>query len=131
MLPISWEVFQNMIVEDDIKALTYDVSPIGSEEEEQQGGEGGAMGDIAEQERKEEGTEIERERVEKKREETKKETKEGEKEAEKVEQGEVSPETLGREATATLTALSTPTKPKKKKEKIDLHVFQGYEKHNN
>jgi len=33
-LPIAWEVFRNMTAEDDIKALTYDVSPIGSEEEE-------------------------------------------------------------------------------------------------
>ena len=34
-LPIAWEVFENMIAEDDIKALTYDVSPTGSEEEDQ------------------------------------------------------------------------------------------------
>ena len=33
-LPIAWEVFQNITVEDDIKALTYDVSPAVSGEEE-------------------------------------------------------------------------------------------------
>ena len=62
-LPIAWEVFRNMTAEDDIKALTYDVSPTGSEEEEQQGGEVEATGDLAEQERKEEETEIEEERA--------------------------------------------------------------------
>ena len=53
-LPLTWEVFRNMTVEDDIKALTYDVSPIVSEEGEQQRGEDEASSDIAEQERKEE-----------------------------------------------------------------------------
>ena len=53
-LPIAWDVFRNMIAEDEIKALTYDVSPTVSEEGEQQGGEDEASGDIAEQERKEE-----------------------------------------------------------------------------
>jgi len=33
-LPIAWEFFQNMTVEDDIKALTYDFSLAISEEEE-------------------------------------------------------------------------------------------------
>jgi len=107
-LPIAWEVFQNMTAEDDIKALTYDVSPIGSEEEEQQGGEDEASGYTAEQERKEEGKEMEDEKVEK----TEKEIEEGEKEEEKAEQGEESPETLEREAIVSLTALSTPVKPK-------------------
>ena len=37
-IPISWEVFRNMTVEDDIKALTYDVSPAVDEEGEWQGG---------------------------------------------------------------------------------------------
>ena len=37
-LPIAWEVFRNMTTEDDIKALTYDISPSDSEEEEQKGG---------------------------------------------------------------------------------------------
>jgi len=63
-LPIAWEVFQNMTVEDDIKALTYDVSPISNEEEEQQEGEGEAMSGLAEQERKEEETKIEEEKAE-------------------------------------------------------------------
>jgi len=43
-----------MTTEDDIKALTYDVSPTDSEEGEQQGGEYEASGHITEQERKEE-----------------------------------------------------------------------------
>ncbi len=55
---------RDMTVEDDIKALTYDVSPAVSEEEEQQGGEDEASVDIAEQERKEERKEIEEARVE-------------------------------------------------------------------
>lgn len=63
-LPIAWEIFWNMIAEDNIKALTYDVSPTGSEEEEQQGGEGEATGDLVEQERNEEETETEEERAE-------------------------------------------------------------------
>ena len=29
-LPIAWEVFRNMTVKDDIKSLTYDVSPTSS-----------------------------------------------------------------------------------------------------
>jgi len=37
-----------MIDEDDIKALTYDVSPTGIEEEEQKGGEGEATSDLVE-----------------------------------------------------------------------------------
>ena len=41
-----------MTAEDDIRALTYDVSPAISEEGEQQGGQDEASGDIAEQERK-------------------------------------------------------------------------------
>lgn len=52
-----------MTTEDDIKALTYDVSPTGSKVEEQQGGEGGARGDIVEQGGKEEGTKIEEKRA--------------------------------------------------------------------
>jgi len=48
-----------MTAEDDIKDLTYDVSPTSNEEEEQQGREGEATGDLAEQERKEEEIEIE------------------------------------------------------------------------
>ena len=53
-----------MKAEDDIKALTYDVSPTVSEEGEKKGGEDEAIGDIAEQERKEEIKEIEEGRVE-------------------------------------------------------------------
>lgn len=53
-----------MIVEANIKALTYDVSPTVSEEGEHQGGEDEASCDIAEQERKEERKEIEEGRVE-------------------------------------------------------------------
>lgn len=37
-IPIAWEIFRNMTAEDDIKALTYDVSPTISEKGEQQGG---------------------------------------------------------------------------------------------
>jgi len=36
-IPIAWEVFKNMIGEDDIKSLTYDLSPSESEGEEQKG----------------------------------------------------------------------------------------------
>lgn len=53
-----------MIAEDDIKALTYDISPTGSEEEEQQGGEGEATSGLSEQGRKEEDTKIEEEKAE-------------------------------------------------------------------
>jgi len=63
-LHIAWEIFRNMTAEDDIKTLTYDISPIGSEEEKQQGGEGEAIDDLAEQERKEEETKIEEEKAE-------------------------------------------------------------------
>ena len=45
-LPIEWEIFQNMTAEDDIKTLTCDISPTGSEEEEKQGGEGEEAGDL-------------------------------------------------------------------------------------
>ena len=34
-IPIAWEIFGNMTKEDDIKTLTDDLSPSGSEEEEQ------------------------------------------------------------------------------------------------
>jgi len=34
--PITWIVFRDMLAEDDIKALTYDVSPTVSEEEVEQ-----------------------------------------------------------------------------------------------
>jgi len=34
-IPIAWEIFRNMTKEDDIKTLTYDLSPSDSEEEEQ------------------------------------------------------------------------------------------------
>ena len=112
-LPIAWEVFWNMTTEDDIKALTYDVRPTGSEDEEQQGAEGGASGGIVEQERNKEGTEIEEEIAEEtEQEETKKEKR---KEAEKEEQGEETPETLEREGETTLTTLNTPIKPKQKR----------------
>lgn len=47
-LPIAREIFQNITAEDDIKALTYDVIPTGSEEEEQQGGEGETTGGLVE-----------------------------------------------------------------------------------
>jgi len=110
-----------MTVEDAIKALTYDVSPTGSKEEEQQGGEGEATGDLSEQGRREEGTKIEQEKAketeqeETKKKEIEKETEGGEKEAEKEEQGEGSPQTLKREAAAALTTLSTLIKPKKKR----------------
>ena len=43
-----------MTAEDYIKTLTYDISPTGSKEEEQQGGEGEATGDLKEQEGKKE-----------------------------------------------------------------------------
>lgn len=33
--PYRMEIFQNITTEDDINALTYDINPIGSEEEEQ------------------------------------------------------------------------------------------------
>ena len=36
-IPITWEIFRNMIGEYDIKALTYDLSPYESEREEQKG----------------------------------------------------------------------------------------------
>ena len=35
-IPITWSVFRNLPVEDDIKTLTYDVSPSISEEEAKQ-----------------------------------------------------------------------------------------------
>jgi len=38
-IPITWLVFIELLVEDDIKTLTYDVSPPVSEEEEKQEGE--------------------------------------------------------------------------------------------
>jgi len=122
-LPISWEVFLNMTVEDDIKALTYDASPTGSEEEEQQWGEGEATGGLAEQERKEEENKMEEEKIEeteqeeREKTETEKETEGGEKEAKKAEQREGSPKTLEREVETTLIALSTPIKPKKKRKR--------------
>ena len=97
-----------MIAKDDIKALTYDVNPTGSQEEEKQGGEGKSSGDIAEQERKEEGKETEDGKVE----ETEKETEEGEREVEEAEEGEESPKTLEREEITTLGSLSTLVKPK-------------------
>ena len=65
-IPMAWEVFRDMTAKDDIKALTYDVSHVVSEEGEQQGGEYEANGDIVEQERKEERKEIEEGRVEEK-----------------------------------------------------------------
>jgi len=34
-IPIAWEIFRNMSREDEIKTLTDDLSPSGSEEEEQ------------------------------------------------------------------------------------------------
>jgi len=34
-IPITWSIFRDMLVEDNIKALTYDVSPIVSEEGEE------------------------------------------------------------------------------------------------
>jgi len=34
--PITWSVFRDILAEDDIKALTYDVSPTVSEEEVKQ-----------------------------------------------------------------------------------------------
>lgn len=46
-LPIAWEVFRNMTTEDDIKALTYDVSLAVSEEGEQQGREDATSGSRA------------------------------------------------------------------------------------
>ena len=36
-IPIAWEIFRNMTAEDDIKALTYDISSFDSEEEEKKG----------------------------------------------------------------------------------------------
>jgi len=45
-LPIAWEIFLNMTVEDDIKTLTYDISYTSSEEEKQ-GGEGEEIGNLA------------------------------------------------------------------------------------
>ena len=35
-IPITWSFFRNLPAEDDIKTLTYDVSPSVSEEEEKQ-----------------------------------------------------------------------------------------------
>ena len=55
---ITWEIFRNMTTEDDIKVLTYDVSPAISEEGENQGEEDEASVDIVGQERKEEIKEI-------------------------------------------------------------------------
>lgn len=53
-----------MTTKDDIKALTYGISPNGSEEEEQQGWEGEETGDLVEQEGKEEETRIELKKAE-------------------------------------------------------------------
>lgn len=36
-IPIAWEIFRNTTREDDIKALTYDLSTSESEEEEKKG----------------------------------------------------------------------------------------------
>jgi len=47
-LPIAWEIFRNMTAEDDIKTVTYEISRTSDEEEEQQGGEGEAAGDLEE-----------------------------------------------------------------------------------
>lgn len=35
-IPITWSIFRDLLAEDDIKALTYDVSPSVSEEEAKQ-----------------------------------------------------------------------------------------------
>lgn len=45
-----------MIAEDDVKSLTYEISPSDSEEEEQKGGEGEAIDDSIGQEKEEEET---------------------------------------------------------------------------
>ena len=82
-----------MIAKDDIKALTYDVSPAVIEEEEQ-GWEDEVGGDIARQEGKEDRNETEEGKVEGIEQEEEKDTGEGEKEAEKAEKGEESPETF-------------------------------------
>lgn len=125
---MAWEIFRNMTPEDDIKTLTYDISPTGSEEEEQQGGEGEATSDLEEQEGKKEETKIEEEKAketeqgETKQIETEKETEGGEKGAEKT---EVSPKTLEREAAAPLTALSTPIKPKQERKRQTLMYFRA------
>lgn len=95
-----------MTEEDDINALTYDISPSDSEEEEQQGGE---EEEIEEQEGKKEETKTEQKET--KQSETEKNIEGGEKGAEKT---GVSPKTLEREAVAALTALSTPIKQKKR-----------------
>ena len=110
-----------MKTKDDIKELTYDVSPTSSEEEEQQGGEAEASGDTTEQERKEEGKETEERKVE----EIEKQTEEGEEEAEKVEEGEESPETLEREAAVALTTLITLVKPKQKTKRQTSMYFRA------
>ena len=101
---IAWEIFRNMTAEDDIKALTYDLSPSDSEAEEQQGGEG-----------EETEEQIEREETKTKEEETKIEQKEAKPAG--AEKTEVSLETLEREETAALAALSTPVKPKQKRKR--------------
>ena len=116
-ISIAWKVFRNMTVEDDIKALTYDVSPTVNEEGEQQGGEDVASGDIAEHKRKEERKEIEEGREKETEQEEEKETEEVEKEVERAEQREESPKTLEREEETALTALSTPVNQKQKRKR--------------
>lgn len=73
IIPIAWEIFQNMTAEDDIKALTYDLSPSDSEEEEQQEGK---REETEEQEGKKEETKTKKGEIKTEKEETKPEQEE-------------------------------------------------------
>lgn len=128
-IPIAWEIFRNMTREDDIKALTCDLSPSESEGEEQKGEEG----EETKEQTKEKNTKIEKKETKPEEEETKIEQEEtkpaktekikGEEKGEKM--TEVSPETLEREATAALATLSTPIKPKQKRKRQTSMYFRA------
>ncbi len=144
--PITWSVFRDMLAEDDIKALTYDISPTISEEEikqeeediEQDKDEMDEEGaDIEEHDENEEEEGEEKEEDEETEEKIKEETdrddedlqdeedrKDREQEGNrakgtehKEESPRVSPEATEREAEAALTALSTPIKQKGKRQR--------------
>ena len=144
--PITWSVFRDMPAEDDIKALTYDVSPTVSEEEvkqeeedtkgdEDETDEEGA--DTEEHDEDEEEEEEEKEDDEEIEEEIKEETdrddeylQEEEDKKDREEEGNrtegtknmeesprVSPEAIEREAATSLIVLSTPIKQKGKRQR--------------
>lgn len=152
-IPITWPVLRDLPAEDDIKTLTYDVSPFVSEEEAKQEEEDTELdGDDMDEEETntEEHDEVDQEGGEEKEddaeteEEMKEETNGDEKEEQeeedkknreeegiekeggkhKKESPRVSPETPKREAAAALTALSTPVNPKGKRRRKNPLYFR-------